>query len=74
MTRKEAMKKLMAETKCSIDQIILIQRALKWYDDQINDLYWKDHIRQIVELYVYVQTKLIPEQESKNSLKHKETK
>ena len=66
MTRQKALEKLMAETPCSIEQIIIIQRALKWYDDEINDLYWKDHIRQIVELYVHVHAKLIPEQESKH--------
>lgn len=34
MTKKEALEKLMAEKPCSIDQIILLYRALKWYDVQ----------------------------------------
>ena len=68
MTRQTALAKLLNSEgdNYSLDQIIIIQRALKWYDDEINDLYWKDHIKQIVELYVHVQTKLIPEQESKH--------
>ena len=52
MTRKEALEKLMAETPCSIDQIIIIQRSLKWYDQEIDDKNWYEHIYNIVDLYV----------------------
>lgn len=56
MTRELALAKLLKEDgdNLTIDEIIFIKAALRWYDDEINDLYWKDHIINIVDLYKHV--------------------
>lgn len=56
MTRELALAKLLKEEgdKLTIDEICFIKKALRWYDDEINDLYWKDHIINIVDLYKHV--------------------
>ena len=56
MTTKLALAKLLKEDgdKLSIDEIKFIKAALRWYDDEINDLYWKDHIINVVDLYRHV--------------------
>lgn len=56
MTRQLALAKFLKEEgdNFTINEITFIKEALKWYDDEINDLYWKDHIINIVDLYTYV--------------------
>ncbi len=55
MTTTTALKLFMQqETNLNADQIQLVKDALAWYSDNINDLYYRDHIINIVDLYKYV--------------------
>ena len=56
MTRELALAKFLKEEgdNLTISEICFIKQALKWYDDEINDLYYKDHIVNIIDLYKYV--------------------
>lgn len=53
MTRQTALAKLLKSEgdNYSLAQIMNIKRALNWYDDEIDDINWRDHIFDIVELY-----------------------
>lgn len=55
MTTKLALKLfLQEETNLTANEIKLIKEALAWYSDEVNDLYYKDHIVNIVDLYRHV--------------------
>ena len=55
MTTTTALKLFMQEeTNLTAEQIRLIKEALTWYSDNINDLYYRDHIINIVDLYSHV--------------------
>lgn len=55
MTTTTALKLFMQEeTNLTAEQIKLIKEALTWYSDNINDLYYRDHIINIVDLYSHV--------------------
>lgn len=53
MTRQKALAKLLNSEgdNYSLGQIIIIQRALKWYDDEIDDDNWREHIYFVISLY-----------------------
>lgn len=55
MTRQTALAKLLNSEgdNYSLGQIIIIQRALKWYDDEIDDVNWRAHIFGIVDMYAH---------------------
>lgn len=55
MTRQKALAKLLNSEgdNYSLVQIIIIQRALKWYDDEIDDINWREHIFGIVDMYTH---------------------
>ncbi len=56
MTTNLALAKLLNEEgdKLTISEICFIKEALRWYSDEINDLHWKDHIINVVDLYRHV--------------------
>lgn len=69
MTRQTALAKLLnsegdnylnlcpsKDINYSLGQIIIIQRALKWYDDEIDDINWREHIFGIVDLYCQIKS------------------
>lgn len=55
MTRQTALANLLKTEgdNYSLVQIIIIQRALKWYDDEIDDDNWREHIFGIVDMYTH---------------------
>ena len=58
MTRQKALANLLKTEgdNYSLGQIIIIQRALKWYDDEIDDEHWREHIFGIVDLYCQIKS------------------
>lgn len=58
MTRKLALANLLKESgdMFSIEDISIMKKALNWYgDDDINDVYWFEHLTNIFEMYLYMQ-------------------
>ena len=58
MTRQKALANLLKSEgdNYSLGQIIIIQHALKWYDDEIDDINWREHIFGIVDLYCQIKS------------------
>ena len=56
MTRQEAFKRVVKKygDVWPVGSLVLVKNALMWYDDDILDDMWEDHISSIVQAYKYV--------------------
>lgn len=56
MTRQEAFKRVVKKYGdiWPVGSLVLVKNALMWYDDDILDDMWEDHISGIVQAYKYL--------------------